>query len=227
MRWSKILVVAVGFAVCSLVGAVPAHATQGDWRIGVPVFSPKSGTSFTMLFSHFEPTSQQFLVRRYDAVGNLLTSQSLTIGANGTLQASPAANFGAPLTVQVWTEHPGLAVKVTYTDPGDVVRTIEPGDMRLLGPTAATEAGLGDVSAKVDTVNTAVGGLGTSLSNLASSVSGVDTKVVALDAKASATTTTLATLQGRLATLQRSVTGLRAYVTAMRSTLVTMIRRTH
>ncbi len=94
-----------------------------------PIFSPKTGTSFTTLFTSYEDTSMSMLLRRYDAVGTLLTSQAIAIGAHGSLQASPAAHSGAPLHVEIWAPKPHVEMLITYTDSGDVARRIEWGDM--------------------------------------------------------------------------------------------------
>jgi serine protease len=124
-------------AVAAFVG--PGHGLSGrsealgdathPYVLSSPIFSPKTGTSFTTLFTSIEDTSMSMLLRRYDAVGTLLTSQSITIGAHGSLQASPAAHSGAPLHVEIWAPKPGVGMLVTYTDSGDVARRIEPGDM--------------------------------------------------------------------------------------------------
>lgn len=94
-----------------------------------PIFTPKNATSFTTLFTNIEDVSMSMLLRRYDAVGTLLTSQAITIGAHGSLQASPAAHSGAPLHVEIWTPRPLISMLITYTDSSDVARRIEPGDM--------------------------------------------------------------------------------------------------
>lgn len=103
-----------------------------------PIFTPKTGTSFTTLFTNIEDVSMSMLLRRYDAVGTLLTSQAITIGAHGSLQASPAAHSGAPLHVEIWTPRPHVTMLITYTDSSDVARRIEPGDM--IKPTAPGSA---------------------------------------------------------------------------------------
>ena len=69
------------------------------------------------------------LLRRYDAVGTLLTSQTITIGAHGSLQASPAAHSGAPLHVEIWSPSPYVTMRITYTDNASVTQVIPPGDM--------------------------------------------------------------------------------------------------
>lgn len=123
--------------VATYVG--PLHGLSGrseaigdathPYVLSSPIFSPKTGTSFTTLFTSIEDTSMSMLLRRYDAVGTLLTSQSITIGAHGSLQASPAAHSGAPLHVEIWAPKPGIAMLVTYTDSGSAAQRIEPGDM--------------------------------------------------------------------------------------------------
>lgn len=77
------------------------------------------------------------LLRRYDAVGSLLTTQAVTIGAHGSLQASPAAHSGAPLHVEVWSPKPGITMRVTYTDSSSVTQVIPPADMIHAGESAS------------------------------------------------------------------------------------------
>lgn len=129
-------------AVLVVVGAVVAYVGPGvtgrseavgdatrPYVLSSPIFTPKSSTSFTTLFTNIEDVSMSMLLRRYDAVGTLLTSQAITIGAHGSLQASPAAHSGAPLHVEIWAPRPLFTMLITYTDSSDVSRRIEPGDM--------------------------------------------------------------------------------------------------
>ena len=141
MRWrtsnviaAVVVTVATAAAyVGPLRGTESPSAALGDatrpYVLSSPIFTPKTGTSFTTLFTSIEDVSMSMLLRRYDAVGTLLTSQAITIGAHGSLQASPAAHSGAPLHVEIWAPRPGIHMLVTYTDSGDVARRIEPGDM--------------------------------------------------------------------------------------------------
>ena len=171
------------------------------------------------------------LMRRYDAVGTLLTSQAITIGAKGSLQASLAAHSGAPLHVELWTAVPGITALVTYTDASDVARRIEPGDMLKTGPTDATVASVaGDVTALSGTVGNVasdltalkppIDAMTNNISSLQSVLGGVDTKIGALDGKVSAlspaTTESVTGLDARVVTLQRDVTRLRAGMRSLR-----------
>ena len=123
--------------VASYLGPLQGTDTPSDalgdatrpYVLSSPIFTPKTGTSFVTLFTSVEDTSMSMLLRRYDAVGTLLTSQAITIGAHGSLQASPAAHSGAPLHVEIWAPKPGIHMLVTYTDSASVSRRIEPGDM--------------------------------------------------------------------------------------------------
>lgn len=137
ITWSRnAFLVALGAA---LMVALPSRAPDpaanalGDatrpYVLSSPIFTPKSGTSFTTLFTSIEDVSMSMLLRRYDAVGTLLTSQAITIGAHGSLQASPAAHSGAPLHVEIWTPRPNITMRITYTDSSDITRIIEWGDM--------------------------------------------------------------------------------------------------
>lgn len=153
MHWSRLrssrllagALVAVA-TVVSYLGPLRGTETPSDalgdatrpYVLSSPIFTPKTGTSFTTLFTSIEDTSMSMLLRRYDAVGTLLTSQAITIGAHGSLQASPAAHSGAPLHVEIWAPKPGIHMRLTYTNSSDATVVIEPGDMikpRGLGTT--------------------------------------------------------------------------------------------
>lgn len=94
-----------------------------------PIFTPTTGTSFTILFTSYEDVSMSMLMRRYDAVGTLLSSQAITIGAHGSLQASPAAHSGAPLHVEIWTPRPHVVMQITYTNSSSVTVVVPWADM--------------------------------------------------------------------------------------------------
>jgi hypothetical protein len=125
----------IGLGACTVFsfGGQPAAANVGErthkYVLSSPVFSPKTGTSFTTLFTSAEDVSMSMLLRRYDAVGTLLTSQSITIGAHGTLQASPAAHSGAPLHVEIWAPKGTFTMQITYTDSASATQRIPPADM--------------------------------------------------------------------------------------------------
>jgi hypothetical protein len=127
-----VLVAALAMLVPGRLPSRPAEALGDATRpyvLSSPIFTPKTGTSFTTLFTNIEDVSMSMLLRRYDAVGTLLTSQAITIGAHGSLQASPAAHSGAPLHVEIWMPRPGVTMQITYTDSGSVVQKILPADM--------------------------------------------------------------------------------------------------
>ncbi|HWL34993.1 MAG TPA: hypothetical protein VNQ77_02250 [Frankiaceae bacterium] len=132
---STVVVALAAVALVVVPGRAPDRRAEalGDatrpYVLSSPIFTPKSATSFTTLFTSIEDVSMSMLLRRYDAVGTLLTSQAITIGAHGSLQASPAAHSGAPLHVEIWMPRPNLSMRITYTDSSDVSRVIETGDM--------------------------------------------------------------------------------------------------
>lgn len=132
---ASLAIVAVAVAAYVVPMRLPGRQAEalGDatrpYVLSSPVFTPKASTQFTTLFTSIEDTSMSMLLRRYDAVGTLLTSQAITIGAHGSLQASPAAHNGAPLHVEVWAPKPHLTMLITYTDSSDITRRIEHGDM--------------------------------------------------------------------------------------------------
>lgn len=198
---------AVLAGISALLIAPPssAPAAQGDWILASPIFTPKAGTSFTTLFTNFQPFSRPMLLRRYDAVGTLLTSQQISIGAKGSLQASPAAHSGAPLHIEIWTEHPGLRMLITYLDAGDVSRRIEPGDMELVGPAYATAAGVdGDFA------------------ELSSDVAGVSSDVTGVKSDVAGVQSSVGALTNPLNTLQTGVSGLQAQLSSVATDVVTV-----
>lgn len=139
IRWSvprsTLFVALAAIALFVVPGRVPTPSADAlgtaarPYVLSSPIFTPKNGTSFTTLFTNIDDTSLSMLLRRYDAVGTLLTSQAITIGAHGSLQASPAAHSGAPLHVEIWSPSPYITMLITYTDSSDVARRIEHGDM--------------------------------------------------------------------------------------------------
>jgi hypothetical protein len=205
----------VAALLCTMLPS-PASAAQGDWKLGSPIFTPKSGSSFTTLFTNFQPFSRQMLLRRYDAVGTLLTSQAITIGANGSLQASPSAHSGAPLHVEIWTEHPGLRMLITYTDSSDVARRIEPGDMELVGPAYATAAG---VSGELAEVNSNISALTSPIQTLQTGVSSVQTDLDAVATDVTAVKGVVAGTPAALTTIGDGLTGTHAKLDKIQSDL--------
>jgi hypothetical protein len=229
----------------------PALAAQGDWKLGSPIFTPKSGGTSTLLMTNLQPFSRPMQMRRYDAVGTLLTTQTVTIGANGSLQAGPAAHSGAPMHVELWTEHPGLRAQISYTDPSDNSRVIPPADMELVGPAYATAAalssGFSDLGGSINALGDPLALLQTDVTAVRSSVDAVGAQVFAahtkLDsahAKLDSTGTKLDTLQAevargnqpttvvpdpRIGALQTSVGALRKQVKGLRGLLKKALSR--
>jgi hypothetical protein len=174
------LVLAITFAMLAVGTVAPAAAGAATWTYVSQIFTPKTGTSFTTLFTSASSSSQPMSFKRFDAVGTLLTTQTLTIGAHGSLQASPAAHSGAPLHVEFTADSPALMMKITYSDSSDVVRTIPVDETRVLGPDAATSqevsSGFGQLGNLVDGLRAPIDGLRTPIDAVGASVASVGGK---------------------------------------------------
>ena len=173
----------VGIVVISLPSAAVGQFGDRPWHYVSPIFTPKTGTSFTTLWTSGDDASQSMLLRRYDAVGTLLTSQAVTIGAHGSLQASPAAHSGAPLHVEVWSNSPAIMCRITYTDSSDVVRTILPDEWRRVGPDDGVALAVHELQGTADSIEGAVSGVQTSLGGLTTKVDAVAADVGVLKAQ--------------------------------------------
>lgn len=244
--------------LCAMAGltlavAVPASAQAqfGDrpYHLVAPIFTPKTGTSFTVLMTSGDDSSQSMLLRRYDAVGTLLTSQAVTIGAHGSLQASPAAHSGAPLHVELWANSPAIMARLTYTTPSDATEVITEERMRMVGPErtvpgnvvalqSTADATQGAVNNLQGTANAIQGtansiqGTANTLQGTANSIQGtvfdVRTSVGSLTPKLDAIAGDVTALRGapgpapdaRVATLQRDVTRLRSELRSLRRILL-------
>ena len=211
----------VAIVVVALPSAAVGQFGDRPYRYISPIFTPKTGTNFTMLWTSGDEASQSMLLRRYDAVGTLLTSQTVTIGAKGSLQASPAAHSGAPLHVEVWSESPAIICRITYTDAGDVVRTILPDEWKLVGPEAGVPLAVHDLQGTASTIQGSVSAVQTSLGGLAPKVDAIAADVSALKAKPP--DPRVAGLQTQVSKLTRNVSSLRAELRSLRRILLTRI----
>jgi len=190
---------ALAFVSMSGSAAAVGDATH-PYVLGTPIFTPKTSTSFTLLMTSYEDVSQSMLLRRYDAVGSLLTSQAITIGAHGSLQASPAAHSGAPLHVELWSPRPWVTARVSYTDSGDVSRSITEDQMMHAGPAQATAAGVDALSADVGALGSPIDSLVSGVSSLQTTLAGVDTKVAGVDTKVGVIDSKVVALDGKVGT---------------------------
>jgi hypothetical protein len=215
---------AVGLAAAALCGLPAVAAAQGETRpyhLVSPIFSPKTATSSTVLMTSGDDASQSMLLRRYDAVGTLLTSQAVTIGAHGSLQASPAAHSGAPLHIELWSASPAIMARVTYTDSSDVVQRILESEWLHVGPER-------DVPAAVSALQGAVAGVQGTANTIQGTVFDVRTVVGAITPKLDTVATDVSALRGapapaadaRVSTLQRDVTRLRTELRSLRRILL-------
>ena len=98
--------------------------------LSTPLFEPKASTNSTLVFASMEDISLSLNVRRYNAVGGLLSSTNLTLGAKSSIIAFAGANNGAEMHVEIWSPSPHFTMELTYTDGSNALQKIPYGDMR-------------------------------------------------------------------------------------------------
>ncbi|HVE68343.1 MAG TPA: hypothetical protein VNB64_07160 [Solirubrobacteraceae bacterium] len=225
-------------AACALPAAAPAQSDPRPYHLVSPIFTPKDATSFTVLMTSGDDASQSMLLRRYDAVGTLLSSQAVTIGAHGSLQASPVAHSGAPLHIELWSPSPAVMARITYTDSSNVTQRILEEQWLRVGPERglpAAVAGLqgtaGAIEAKVDGVQGTANAVQGTTSAIQGTVFDVRTAVGGLAPKLDAVAADVSALRGvpsptpdaRVTTLQRDVTRMRNELRSLRRILLRRI----
>ncbi len=97
--------------------------------LSTPLFTPKDGSNSTLVFASMEDVSVVVNLRRYNAVGGLLSSTNVTLGAKSSIIAFAGANSGAQMHIEIWSPTPFFTMELTYTDSGSVVQKIPYGDM--------------------------------------------------------------------------------------------------
>ena len=97
--------------------------------LSTPLFTPKDGSNSTLVFASMEDFSSTVNLRRYNAVGGLLSSTNVTLGAKSSIIAFAGANSGAQMHIEIWSPTPFFTMELTYTNPSSVVQTITYGNM--------------------------------------------------------------------------------------------------
>ena len=97
--------------------------------LSTPLFTPKDASNSTLVFASMEDSSAVVNLRRYNAVGGLLSSTNVTLGAHSSIIAFAGANSGAQMHIEIWSPTPFFTMELTYTDPGSAVQKIPYGDM--------------------------------------------------------------------------------------------------
>ena len=97
--------------------------------LSTPLFTPKDGSNSTLVFASMNDASAVVNLRRYNAVGGLLSSTNITLGAKSSIIAFAGANSGAQMHIEIWSPTPNFTMELTYTDPGSAVQRIPYGDM--------------------------------------------------------------------------------------------------
>ena len=216
-----VLALLVAAAPAALPSVASGQVGSRPYHLVSPIFSPKTSTSFTVLMTSGDDASQSMLLRRYDAVGSLLTSQAVTIGAHGSLQASPAAHSGAPLHIELWSESPAIMARITYTDSSDVTQQLLEERWLHVGPERDVPAGVSalqgtaaSIEGKVDGVQGTVFDVRTSVGALTPKLDAVAADVTALRGVPGPTP------DARVTTLQTDVKRLRSELRSLRRILL-------
>lgn len=97
--------------------------------LSTPLFTPKDGSNSTLVFASMEDSSVVVNLRRYNAVGGLLSSTNVTLGAKSSIIAFAGANSGAQMHIEIWSPTPFFTMELTYTNPASAVEKIPYGDM--------------------------------------------------------------------------------------------------
>ncbi len=153
------LVAAGVLAALVLPGRLPDRNAEaiGDatrpYVLSTPLFTPKDATNSTLTFASMEDTSSSMNLRRYNAVGGLMSSTTFPLGAKSSIIAFAAANSGAQMHVEIWSPTPNFTMELAYTNSSSAVVTIPYGDMFTTGAGGGFHA-----LAPFRVCNTALGG---------------------------------------------------------------------
>jgi hypothetical protein len=237
------MIVVMAAVVLTMAVAGPAAAADiGDgahpFVYTTPLFTPKENSNSTLVFASADGESHVVKLRRYNAVGGLMSSTNVTLGGHSSMIAFAGANSGVQMHIEVWSRSPGVMLEVTYTDPGSAVQRIPAGDIRMIGPAehtlAATAAQtlsavqalsspLETLTAKVGSVESDLGGVRSGVDGLGPKVDALGPKIDALQGGVSASDTgatgRLTTLAADNAKLRKSVGKLRKGVGRLRKEL--------
>jgi hypothetical protein len=97
--------------------------------LSTPLFTPKDASNSTLVFASMNDASVVVNLRRYNAVGGLLSSTNVTLGAKSSIIAFAGANSGAQMHIEIWSPTPFFTMELTFTDPGNAVQKIPYGNM--------------------------------------------------------------------------------------------------
>ena len=199
------MLVVLAAGVCALaLAAAPASASVDSARPYVyisPQFTPKSMTGGFVHITSGDDATQPLDVRRYNHLGQLLSSTTnLTVAPHGRTALSISASGGNQMHVEVWADTPALLTEETYTDIFDVGQRIPAGDWRVVGPTERTVPG--------------------AIASLQGSVTGLEPPLLALgpqiNAFQSGVTGLIGPVNGSVAELRTQVTRLKTQVSRLR-----------
>ena len=221
-------------AVVALGAASTAAAQFGvrPYRYSTPLFTPKDGSNSTVVFASAEDASQVVNLRRYNAVGGLLSSTNVTLGAKSSIIAFAGANSGAQMHIEVWADSPTVMMEVTYTDAGNAVQKIPRADIAQVGPERGVPAAVVGVQRTADSIEATTNAVNGTVNTIQGTVFDVRTSVGALGPKLDAIAADVGAIRGqappapdpRVAALQTQVTTLNRNVQTLRGEIRSLRR---
>ena len=200
-RWRWAALTALTAAV--VLAALPASAGAAAYTYVSPLYTPKSGSNATLTHNSGDSASQVVTVKRINAIGGLMSSNNITIGAKSSLISFAGANSGAQMHLELESSSPAILTRITFTDPGDAVQTILPNEWRILGPELELPAANDTIGDNVAALQGSVGALGPKVDGAAGTFGTVKTDVAGLKADVAGLAKTVSRLRAELRATRR------------------------
>lgn len=133
MRVRSIAAVAVLAIAASVFASVDPNGVRPSEAIGSatrpyvlasPFYQPKSGTNANLHFTNMDDVTATINLRRYDAVGGILSSTNFNVSPKATIIAFAGANNGAQMHVEAWSNTPFVTMEILFTDAANVSHRI-------------------------------------------------------------------------------------------------------
>ncbi|HVF03508.1 MAG TPA: hypothetical protein VNA20_01590 [Frankiaceae bacterium] len=103
--------------------------TTRPYVLATPFYHPKSGTNATLHLTNMDDVSVSLNMRRYNAVGGLLSSTLVTVQQKATIIAFAGANSGAQMHVEIWSPSPFFTLELFFTDTASAQQRIPYSEM--------------------------------------------------------------------------------------------------
>ena len=103
--------------------------TTRPYVLSTPFYHPKSGTNATLHFTNMDDVALSLNLRRYNAVGGLLSSTIVSVQKKATIIAFAGANSGAQMHVEIWSPSPFFTMELFFTDTASVSQRIPYSEM--------------------------------------------------------------------------------------------------